>query len=97
MTDAELGNLIAKSICHKNEMSDYYVEPEEGDEGEVMTDGSCACDNCFYGRDKLAKLLEEQVLLRQIADKKLSVERFMKQEAQDAIAEIERVVEGWKA
>lgn len=57
----ELDPDIADNLCSHDPRNPYwkdlyeFSEPEEIPEPRV----DCACDNCFYGRDKLAlRLLE---------------------------------------
>lgn len=45
---------VFKNLCsYDSRNPDYMYFPEDGDEIPVPRN-DCACDNCFYGRDKLA-------------------------------------------
>lgn len=49
MTDAD----IRHALCTADRLNPDFVDRFEPDEKPVPRDG-CTCDNCFYGRDRLA-------------------------------------------
>ncbi len=48
---------VYENLCTKDSRSPYFYIYDE-DEVIVARD-NCACDNCFYGRDKLALTILE--------------------------------------
>ena len=55
-------------LCSYDKRNTCYIEPdkEDYDYDRLPRESNCACDNCFYGRDKLAMaiLKNEEVLLK---------------------------------
>ena len=41
---------IFEYLCRRDERSPLY----QGDERDTFDDEKCSCDNCFYGKHKLA-------------------------------------------
>jgi hypothetical protein len=56
---------IASNLCHydlrnPNGIKDYLTEEEINEQGyTTATKDDCYCDNCFYGRTKLASYILE--------------------------------------
>ncbi len=54
-------------LCYHNPLSPDYDEEDEKDDPQDKSK-QCYCDNCFYGRDELAK--EILKLTEQLKEKK---------------------------
>ena len=46
------------ALCCRDERSPEYQAPDEWEKEQNI---NCYCDNCFYGRDKPAKLIIEML------------------------------------
>lgn len=46
---------VLENLCVYDLRNPYYISPYDDDYREPR--GNCKCDNCFYGRDKLAEAL----------------------------------------
>ena len=53
---------IYAKLCTYDERSPYYVDLYECNEQPEARRKDCMCDNCFYGRDELAR---EVIILRE--------------------------------
>lgn len=58
---------ILEYLCvyDKRNPNYFYVAPEDQNEEPLTARYNCYCDNCFYGRDKLAVELLRQLELNQ--------------------------------
>ena len=52
----EIPKWILENLCNNDPRNPYYNKYcEEGLNDNLVVNGKCNCDNCFYGRTKLAK------------------------------------------
>jgi hypothetical protein len=50
-------NKLYRSLCSRDKRSPGYLDlfpPDEYEESEVVPRKNCYCENCYYGRDRLA-------------------------------------------
>lgn len=50
----KISEIVADSICTYDARSTHYLDYEDRDTS-LEARAKCSCDNCFYGRDRLAR------------------------------------------
>lgn len=59
---------VLKNLCYYDSRNPYGMFSDLFDDDideipRLMKDGECSCDNCFYGRTKLAEYILEKRMI----------------------------------
>jgi hypothetical protein len=64
-------DLVRDNLCNYDPEYSHYIQDDEDTELIAPRSSQCYCDNCFYGRDKLAiKIKELEALVIDLKRKK---------------------------